>query len=118
VLDLEPLTELESTSLAQSLLADDPNADEALATRIARESQGWPVFVHALCDHVRVGAKGDQPVSLHAVIEGRLRRLSAGRRPAGGLLAGGGRPVRGGGGGPGARGAPGHRPPAGGASPP
>jgi serine/threonine protein kinase len=96
-LELGPLTELESSSLAESLLADDPNADEALAARIGRESQGWPVFVHALCNHVRSvpgGAAIGQNVSLHEVIDARLKLLPPEGRRAVELLAIAAQPLR------------------------
>lgn len=57
LLSLPPLTRDESIELAERLLAsDDPNA-RAEAEQIVRESQGSPLFVRELAQHVRDGIR-------------------------------------------------------------
>jgi serine/threonine protein kinase len=96
-IELGPLTMLEATSLAESLLAADANIGEAVCARIARESRGWPVFVHELCDYVRAAGANRAPgqsLSLDIVIQSRLQLLPDEGRRAVELLAVAGQPLR------------------------
>ncbi|HLW63788.1 MAG TPA: protein kinase [Gemmataceae bacterium] len=92
---VEPLTPLEASSLALMLLADSEAGREEVAAALARESQGWPLYVHELARQVRLLP---QPMagglSLDQMIWQRLQQLPSAERRLLEVLAVAGQPLR------------------------
>ncbi len=75
-LSVDSLTEEESTQLALQLLGGDDDSQRDFASKIARESGGWPFFVWELVQHVQEDPEiADQTLDLDAVIWSRVNRL-------------------------------------------
>src|SRR5262249_3165579 len=97
VIDVEvgQLTAMEAESLASALLADSETATEAQVATVARESGGWPVYVHELTRHYRAApADGTRPPTLEELIGDRVRRLPAAARRVLDVLAVAAQPLR------------------------
>ncbi|MFL5340897.1 MAG: protein kinase domain-containing protein [Gemmataceae bacterium] len=90
---LEPLTLLESESLAAALLADGDFHDE-LPAAIAREAEGRPLYVHELARHFRAAPESKDAPELLGLIGERVRRLPATARRVLELLAVAAQPLR------------------------
>jgi hypothetical protein len=96
---VEPLTPLEASSLALMLLADSEAGREDVATVLARESQGWPLYVHELARLVRqlsfpAGAVQTGGLSLDQMIWQRMQQLPSAERRLLEVLAVAGQPLR------------------------
>ncbi|HEV3142766.1 MAG TPA: AAA family ATPase, partial [Gemmataceae bacterium] len=96
---VEPLTPLEASSLALMLLVDCEAGREEVAALIAREAQGWPLYVHELARLVRqyplhTGTDRPANLSLDQMIWQRLQQLPAAERRLLEVLAVAGQPLR------------------------
>jgi predicted ATPase len=98
-LAVEPLTPAERHELVRSLLGDEAAA-AAFAEAIARQSGGYPFFVHELVRHLQAGATpGERPpgpagdVTLSEVLWGRILRLPEPARRLLEVVAVAGRPL-------------------------
>jgi eukaryotic-like serine/threonine-protein kinase len=96
---VDPLTPLEASSLALMLLADSHVGREEVAAVLARESQGWPLYVHELARQVRqltipAGVVPPGGLSLDQMIWRRLQQLPIAERRLLEVLAMAGQPLR------------------------
>jgi hypothetical protein len=96
---VEPLTPLEASSLGLMLLADSDAGREEVAAVLARESQGWPLYVHELARLVRElsfppAAVPTSGLSLDGMIWQRMQQLPAAERRLLEVLAVAGQPLR------------------------
>jgi hypothetical protein len=103
-LAVEPLPEEACRELAQALLAEggppqEGDLDSAMAERVARQSGGFPIFVHELVRHLKAGAALDtgqqqaDRVTLAEVLWQRVRRLPEGAQRLLEVVAVAGRPL-------------------------
>ena len=98
-IELEPLSQLEAESLVQVLLAGSPDSNPDWETRIAAESQGWPVLIHLFCKHIQESPQfhtpGNGPIdlTLRQIVAERLLGLSPGQRRLLEVLAVAGQPL-------------------------
>lgn len=91
---VDSLTEEDAKRLALMLLDRDDAAAEELASKIARESGGWPFFVWELAQHVQDDPEiADKSLELDEVIWTRVNRLPDETRRLLELVAVGGRPI-------------------------
>ena len=75
-LSVDSLSEEESALLASKLLGRDDEPTKLFASKIARESGGWPFFVWELVQHVQEDPEiADQSLDLDEVIWSRVKRL-------------------------------------------
>ena len=93
-LGVEALLEEEATRLALLLLKRDDMDSIKFASKIARESGGWPFFVWELVQHVQDAPEfADQSLELDEVIWSRVGRLPDETRQLLELIAVAGRPI-------------------------
>ncbi len=93
-LAVEALLEEEATRLALLLLKRDDLDSIKFASKIARESGGWPFFVWELVQHVQDAPEfADQSLELDEVIWSRVGRLPDDTRQLLELIAVAGRPI-------------------------
>ena len=91
---VDSLQEADAKRLALMLLDRDDEAADEVATKIARESGGWPFFVWELAQHVQDDPDiADQSLELDEVIWTRVNRLPEETRRLLELVAVSGRPI-------------------------
>ena len=93
-LAVESLSEEDASRLAMLLLKRDDLNSMKFATKIARESGGWPFFVWELVQHVQEAPEiADQTLELDEVIWTRVCRLPEETRHLLEIIAVAGRPI-------------------------
>ncbi|MBC8352029.1 MAG: protein kinase [Planctomycetes bacterium] len=91
---VDSLQQEDAKRLALMLLNRDDEGGDKLATKIARESKGWPFFVWELAQHVQDSPEiADQSLELDEVIWTRVNRLPEETRHLLELIAVTGRPI-------------------------
>ena len=89
-LEIGLLSAEQTLALAKRLLGD---REEDLAAKIAEESNGHPLLLKQLVDHLDQGEAGDEPLSLSGVIRARFSQLSREEQALLNVIAIAGRPT-------------------------